>query len=190
MQDVMIDLETMGSGPDAAIVEIGAVFFDPRTGELGDKFSVGVDLASSVETGGRVDAGTVMWWMRPDQADARDAMLARRNNIIHVALTWFSDFLKLAGKGGVPRVWGNGASFDCVILRGSYERAGVKVPWDWWNDRDVRTVVDMGRRLLGFDPKKDLPFDGVKHSALDDAIHQARYVSEIIKRLGVSGADV
>lgn len=35
MKHVMLDLETMGNGPRAAIVSIGAVFFDPLTGELG-----------------------------------------------------------------------------------------------------------------------------------------------------------
>ena len=38
MNNVMLDLETMGKGPSAAIVTIGAVFFDPMTGELGAEF--------------------------------------------------------------------------------------------------------------------------------------------------------
>ncbi|HDL6452144.1 TPA: 3'-5' exoribonuclease, partial [Escherichia coli] len=32
---LMIDLETMGKNPDAPIASIGAVFFDPQTGEIG-----------------------------------------------------------------------------------------------------------------------------------------------------------
>ena len=38
MKNVMLDLETMGKGPNAAIVTIGGVFFDPMTGELGAEF--------------------------------------------------------------------------------------------------------------------------------------------------------
>ncbi|MCD3647960.1 3'-5' exoribonuclease, partial [Escherichia coli] len=36
---LMIDLETMGKNPDAPIASIGAVFFDPQTGEQGPEFS-------------------------------------------------------------------------------------------------------------------------------------------------------
>ncbi|EFI9907928.1 exonuclease, partial [Escherichia coli] len=36
---LMIDLETMGKNPDAPIISIGAIFFDPQTGEMGPEFS-------------------------------------------------------------------------------------------------------------------------------------------------------
>ncbi|EPQ7666995.1 RecE family exodeoxyribonuclease, partial [Escherichia coli] len=32
---LMIDLETMGKNPDAPIISIGAIFFDPQTGDMG-----------------------------------------------------------------------------------------------------------------------------------------------------------
>jgi len=53
MNEVMLDLETMGQGPDAAIVAIGAVAFDPVTHWLGDPFYRLVDLESAVVTGAR-----------------------------------------------------------------------------------------------------------------------------------------
>lgn len=80
------------------------------------------------------------------------------------------------------KVWGNGATFDNVILRGAYARTGHLCPWAFWNDHDVRTIVTLGR-ATGFDPKLDMPFDGVMHNALDDARHQAKYVSAIWQRL-------
>lgn len=54
--------------------------------------------------------------------------------------------------------------------------------WNCFNDRDVRTIVDLGR-ADGFDTKRDMPFDGERHNALADAIHQAKYVSAIYQRL-------
>ncbi|MEL5347214.1 3'-5' exoribonuclease, partial [Serratia nevei] len=48
--------------------------------------------------------------------------------------------------------------------------------------RDVRTIVELGREV-DFDPKRDMPFDGQRHNALADAIHQAKYVSAIYQRL-------
>ncbi|ENT9962097.1 RecE family exodeoxyribonuclease, partial [Escherichia coli] len=35
---LMIDLETMGKNPDAPIISIGAIFFDPQTGDMGPEF--------------------------------------------------------------------------------------------------------------------------------------------------------
>ncbi|WP_089567457.1 RecE family exodeoxyribonuclease, partial [Escherichia coli] len=36
---LMIDLKTMGKNPDAPIISIGAIFFDPQTGDMGPEFS-------------------------------------------------------------------------------------------------------------------------------------------------------
>ena len=62
MKHVMLDLETMGNGPRAAIVSIGAVFFDPLTGELGAEFEAAIDLRSSAKSG-EIDPDTVLWWL-------------------------------------------------------------------------------------------------------------------------------
>jgi hypothetical protein len=83
---------------------------------------------------------------------------------------------------GYTRVWGNGATFDNIILRESFSRLNLQELWNWFNDRDVRTIVGLGREI-GFDPKRDMPFDGEPHNALHDAIHQAKYVSAIYQRL-------
>ena len=45
MQHVMVDIETLGTGPDAVIKSLGAVDFDPQTGEIGtDCFHQVVEL--------------------------------------------------------------------------------------------------------------------------------------------------
>lgn len=64
MRDVMLDLETMGNGPDAAIVAIGAVEFDPDAQTVGERLDLLVDLASAVSGGGVMDPATVLWWLR------------------------------------------------------------------------------------------------------------------------------
>jgi hypothetical protein len=44
-------------------------------------------------------------------------------------------------------------------------------------------------KQLGFDPKRDMPFDGVAHNALADAHHQVKYVSAIWQRLLPASAE-
>ena len=51
MNHLMIDLETMGNKPNAPVVSIGAVFFEPSTGELGEEFYHVVSLKSSMDGG-------------------------------------------------------------------------------------------------------------------------------------------
>lgn len=178
---LMIDLETMGTKPNAPIVAIGAVFFDPQSGELGPEFYTAVNLASAMEQGASPDGGTIVWWLK-QSPEARSAICVDNALPIAEALSDLGHFINRNAQPKFLKVWGNGATFDNTILRSAYERAGQPCPWMYWNDSDVRTIVLMGRQV-GFDPKRDMPFDGVIHNALADAQHQAKYVSAIWQRL-------
>lgn len=180
---VMVDLETMGKKSDAPIVSIGAVIFDPATGILGEKFYKVVSLESAVSWGAEIDPSTVIWWMK--QSSEARSEIANDNAIqLDDALLQFNDFVleNIPGGRKTAQIWGNGATFDNTILRSSYELACIDCPWDYWNDRDVRTMVELGK-AIGFDPKTSIPFEGEQHNALADAQHQARYVSAIWQRL-------
>lgn len=180
MNHLMVDLETMGNKPNAPIISIGAAFFEPSSGEIGSQFSCSISLDSSMSVGAHPDASTIMWWMK--QSEAARESVAIPDSDLPSALLGFSDFVTSNSKTKFVQIWGNGATFDCVILRNSFSLCGLPTPWEWWNDRDVRTIVELGR-VIGFDPKKDMPFDGIRHNALADAIHQAKYVSSIWQKL-------
>lgn len=182
MNNLMVDLETMGNKPNAPIVAIGAVFFEPTTGELGQQFYTAVNLASDMAAGAVPSGDTINWWLM-QSSEARAAITTDAAITINVAICELSAFVRQHGEDPkYLKVWGNGASFDNVILRSAYERCGLPPCWNWFNDLDVRTIVNLGR-LIGFDPKRDLPFNGDRHNALADAIHQAQYVSAIHQRL-------
>ena len=176
MKNIMLDIETMGVSGNAAIMAIGACYFDPSTGEIGDTFHEQVDISSN----GQIDASTVLWWMK--QSDEARSKFYNNHKADHLntVLIKFASFVKTG-----CQVWGNGIAFDNVIIRNAFEhpssRAGA-TPWKFWNDRDVRTMVELGQ-AIGLDPKRDFPFEGVKHDALADAIHQAKYVSAIWQAL-------
>jgi exodeoxyribonuclease VIII len=129
--NVMLDLETMGSGSHAAIVAIGAVEFNPMAMTLGRKFYCLVDLESAVKEGGQMDAGTVIWWLR--QGDAARQELAKGGAPMIQALRDFAFWL--ARSASDPIVWGNGSDFDNVILSSAYRRAGMPVPWRYSSSR-------------------------------------------------------
>jgi len=171
MIDIMLDLETMGKGNNAAIAAIGAVNFDLTTGEIGEGFYEVVDLESSVAAGGVMDVSTVLWWMQ--QSDTARAEFKREGKHIQVALVLFQEYLR-SFKDEVS-IWGNGAVFDNVILKSAYDRGHLTVPWKFWNDRCYRTM----RAML---PKVTLPeIAGTHHRAIDDARWQAQYLIEAWK---------
>lgn len=180
---VMVDLETMGKKHNAPIVAIGAVVFDPATGSIGESFYKVVCLESSVNWGAVIDPSTVIWWLK-QSSEARSAIVNDDAIPLLDALLQFREFVSDNVTGGSKKaqVWGNGASFDNSILRSSYDCIAEDYPWEYWNDRDVRTMVELGQ-AISFDPKTTIPFEGSRHNALADAIHQARYVSAIWQRI-------
>ncbi|EHT5006400.1 3'-5' exoribonuclease [Escherichia coli] len=180
---LMIDLETMGKNPDAPIASIGAVFFDPQTGEQGPEFSKIIDMGTC---GGTVDISTIEWWLQRS-GEARAAILADRIPLDD-ALLQLREFIDENSGEFFVQVWGNGANFDNTILRRSYERQGIPCPWRCYNDRDVRTIVELGK-AIDFDARTAIPFEGERHNALDDARYQAKYVSVIWQKLIPSQAD-
>ena len=180
---LMIDLETMGKNPDAPIISIGAIFFDPQTGDMGPEFSKTIDLETA---GGVIDRDTIKWWLK----QSREAQSAIMTDEIPLddALLQLREFIDENSGEFFVHVWGNGANFDNTILRRSYERQGIPCPWRYYNDRDVRTIVELGK-AIDFDARTAIPFEGERHNALDDARYQAKYVSVIWQKLIPSQAD-
>ncbi|ELO4806103.1 3'-5' exoribonuclease [Escherichia coli] len=178
-----VDLETMGKNPDAPIISIGAIFFDPQTGDMGPEFSKTIDLETA---GGAIDRDTIKWWLKQSR-EAQSAILTDEIPLDD-ALLQLREFIDENSGEFFVQVWGNGTNFDNVILRRSYERQGIPCPWRYHNDRDVRTIVELGK-TIGFDARTAIPFEGVPHNALDDARHQAKYVSAIWQKLIPNQAD-
>ena len=147
MNNLMIDLETMGKNKDAPIVSIGAVFFTPETGDIGQEFYTVVSLDSAMKQGATPDGDTILWWLK-QSSEARAAICIDDTLSISDALSELSHFINQhADNTKYLKVWGNGATFDNVILRGAYERAGQICPWAYWNDHDVRTIVTLGSSI-------------------------------------------
>lgn len=172
MKHIMLDLETLGTRPDAAIISIGAVVFDPHSGELGNAFYQQVDMSSSLTTG-TVDGDTLKWWLSRGVA-ARRAITGPGDTLAAV-LQAFTGFVSQVPNA---HVWGNGAAFDNVVLRSAYQSLNIEAPWAYNRDRCYRT-------MKGLYPGVSHIFDGVPHNALDDARNQAKHLCEIFKEAGL-----
>lgn len=170
MSEVMVDLETLGNGSNAVIIAIGAVAFEPSSGQITSEFYVNVDPQSCVDAGLKMDVSTVMWWMK--QSDEARAAFTKPSVPLEVALQMFKEWYP-QGAG----MWGNGATFDNVILSNAYTLAGINRPWHFMKDRCYRTL-----KALRPDIKQDRV--GTHHNALDDAKYQALHASKLLRALG------
>ncbi len=187
MKHLMIDLETMSTRRNAAIVAIGAVRFSDF-GEVGSdvtSFYHTIDLQSCVDAGLVMDAGTVEWWMKQDWL-ARQALFLGRKPL-GLVLDNFTLFLQEIRDdiGEEPYIWGNGCGFDNEILKEAFISAGKGYSWDHYKDRDMRTLKWIyqsigGAEVILSDPPGS---SGVPHNALDDAMSQAQTCSRILQKL-------
>ncbi len=162
--NIMLDLETMGSGSNSAITAIGAVRFGDT---VTDKFYQVVSLQSSVDAGLSMDVSTVLWWMQ--QSDE-----ARSIYYQHTAVPLKEMLMNfIAWIGEDARVWGCGAAFDNAILSNAYRKTGIRQPWNFWNDMCYRTIKNLN-------PEVALVRVGTHHNAVDDAESQARHLLKIL----------
>lgn len=94
--DIMLDLETLGTKSDAAIIQIGACYFDRETGEIGEKFRVNVEPDLSRFT---VEWGTVKWWMLQSE-EARQSVTGEAVSM-STAIRDLHDFLDFLDRDDV-----------------------------------------------------------------------------------------
>ena len=175
--DIMIDLETLATTPDATILTIGAVKFDPFGSEIKepkmDSFYVKVDLDSCDRIGLTTNDDTIAWWANQSK-EAQEAAFDPDGRIdIEEA---FAQLYKFCW--GAKRVWANGSCFDIIICEHVFRKIGRAIPWSFWEVRDVRTAFD-----LGINPQRP---PVTAHHALEDAWNQAVGIQNVYNTLRTS----
>jgi exodeoxyribonuclease VIII len=185
VKHIMIDLETMGVRPDAAIVSIGAVHFKPVFGEalakdiqILDEFHVAVSLKSCTDLGLTTDQSTVNWWAK-QSSEARSSWQRDDAMPLLEALTSLSQWALFGVSDRDVCPWGNGADFDLVLLKSAYSKLNADPPWRYYNQKCYRTM----RTVF---PVAEIPRQGTYHNALDDALHQTRTLQQIIRTYQVA----
>jgi DNA polymerase III epsilon subunit-like protein len=181
MQNIMVDIETLGNVRNSAVLSIGAVQFSMGSDRaIGEEFYVNIDVASSIRFGCKVESATFYWWMRQGD-EARRALFNPVPVEFTDALSAFRDFI---GHDN-PLVWAKPPGFDLGHLTSCYQLVEQPIPWHHRNERDVRTFCDVVQRL-GWNPPNIK--SKTKHNALADAkaqvwtVHSAdKFGEELLK---------
>lgn len=171
---IMLDIDTLSTASDAAILSIGAVKFDPLGNDNFDEFYAKIDIDSCVRLGLRISDSTINWWAQQSH-ELQDDVFNPDDRIDIVDA--FNKFYKFCF--GCQTVWSNGVSFDVVICETVFNRMNKRVPWDYWNVRDFRTLLS----FLNIAPNKP----EITHcNSLNTAIYQAKCVQDVMKSFAQS----
>lgn len=171
MADCMIDIETVGTGPEACILTIAAQSFDPLgTGYYPQYFYARIDPDS--QPGRNIEQGTIDWWAT-QPAEAQEEAFGELDRIpLDTAL---EELGRLIWRSNL--IWANGPTFDMNILEHAYKSFNQPLPWKYYKVRDARTVYSL---------YPDLPIPPTEHHALKDCLRQIDMLQATLKHLGVT----
>ncbi len=175
----MVDIETLGTKEDAVILTVGGVKFDPYTDkEPYDRFLMAIDIDEQTANGRVVDEGTLEWWGTQPAEIQEEAFCEEGRVSVEEFCTTFTKWLV-----GCDKKWAQGPRFDYGILENFYAQFGYHKNWFYWQEQDARTLFG----LVPGDPRKNL--DGVQeghHSAVEDAVVQAKAVQKCFKHFNIN----
>jgi DNA polymerase III epsilon subunit-like protein len=169
--NVMIDLETLSTRPDAAIVSIGAVKFSFDEKKIVDSFLINVDATDCKRHGMAIEKSTIDWW-KAQPKEVREAWM-KDPVPLEEAIDKFNAWY---GNKSLP-TWSHGASFDIPILEYIHRKVLNKFTiWNYWDVYCCRTIINLSE----YDIKTLRDQNGSHHNALEDAKVQATAIMEIL----------
>ena len=180
----MIDIETLSTAVNAVVLSVGAVEFDPITGEIKRKFYYELDLSEQKQR--HISSDTVQWWFKQCVENQKNIdLMVKENkwkNSIEFVLIKLGAFISgndinyLERAKGYEKIslWACDPDFDVLILANLYAEHNLAVPWKYSEPKSVRTVRTLaGLHSIG------LPRDNASHNALEDCIRQVAEIAEL-----------
>ena len=168
----MLDIETLSQTPDAVVLTIGAIKFDPYTQDsFGPALYIRPDVDEQLASGRTYTDETVEWWSKQPAAVREEALGTEGRISVEQTYQELNRFLV-----GANNIWTQGPVFDICIIENLYRQHGWPIPWNFWQISDSRTLF----KIHG-DPR-DKNRESL-HNALEDCISQAEAVQKIYKKL-------
>jgi hypothetical protein len=183
----MIDIEALGASPNGVITQIAAMPFDISTGEYDTQFEFDtrISIQSNINCGRIMDASTVGWWLN-QELDAIRAVYGNKHHKTPLpdALISLKSFVeRFCINLKQVRIWSH-STYDFVMITNAYTiSCGMTMPFSYKNGLDLRTLSRLYTEITGNKKASIGEFEGIKHNAIDDVIHQIKWASVMYQRL-------
>lgn len=189
---IMVDIETLSTEHNAAILTIGACVFHPREAFFGsvdegapfdesEEFYKRVNVESNERAARKIDISTIKWWMEQSEKAKTEAFYKAPRVSLFAALETLQQFMvtHMRKSNGVPLcVWAKDPDFDLVILADAMRHFSIEVPWHFTFTRSVRTIYSLAPGAADtYKPR-------IAHNAMEDAKAQAMNVVAVLKAIG------
>lgn len=171
MADLMIDIETLSIKPNAVILTLGAVTFDPFDPEerFFSESYFRFDIDEQLDLGRDINEDTILWWGKQSDESRLEALTEDDRVKFD---TYAPAITKMVVNA--KRIWAQGPTFDICLLENLYRQKDTPIPWQYYNVRDSRTLL----QALG-----DSRNAGAKaHNALEDCKEQIRAIKRVIAK--------
>ncbi len=209
--DVTVDLETLATSPNSAILQIAAVAWN-RSSTVNPlieeplPFSVAIDLRSCIYDGFDIDVETAHWWSNLPAA-VKDVVLGQseiyplKDSLVEL-LAWFDEIKNYTGAQDII-LWAQGTDFDIPIFRNAMKKYNLDFPVKHTNLRDSRSLIRevfppiafcKSGKVVSDDVSQedvvkflcpDVKVDGCKHDALYDATITTLAVWSILRSISI-----
>ena len=172
MADIMIDIETVGTGTKACILTIAAQSFNPLERGNFDRdrsYYARIDTESQLDR--NIEQSTIDWW-------ATQPLIAQEEAFGEAGRIPLKQALEELGKiiWQSKRVWANGPTFDMNILEDAYKSYNMALPWQYYVVRDARTVYSLCPGLNKYP---------ASHHALEDCRRQIMLLHDTLEYLKI-----
>ena len=196
---LIFDFETLSDIPwDATVLSVAYIAGDWKSLSLDTDIDAlldsGEELFFKVKSqdayGRKPSAGTIEWWKKQSQ-EAQDRVIKNTNKIELIELAdKFDDYCKRMGVNKDTKVFLRGPDFDHTIMATLYKKFDRPVPYNHWNLRDVRTVLDVivgNAYIFKFKEYTAAKYNLIAHDALHDCV---RDILQVGLALMVPSADL
>ncbi len=171
-----IDLETIDTCPQATVLSLGAVKFNPfDSSEPHSELYFKINIDEQDQLGRTASDSTIDWWSKQDPKIMEEAFDQEGAITVEDALKQISKFVV-----GIDVLWGQGYGFDYTILEDMFRSKKMPIPYNFWQVRDSRTLFSVCKE----DPRKKI--QNSLHNALADAYYQSKAIQIAYAELGVT----
>jgi hypothetical protein len=172
--EVMIDLETTGTDPErTAIIQLSAVRFNLEEKAIDHNM---FDKCLLIPGNRFWAEDTRDWWVQ-ECPDVLDKIWPRMQDPAGV-LQAFGQWVGRDLNGTPPILWAKPTHFEYPFLQSYHRQYGQAMPFHYSEAQDLRSWCRArGQKNLD----RELPFNGVKHNAIHDVLHQISVLFELTK---------